>query len=136
MLFMFALLLLQLAAPKLILNDTIADVITQKTCEDYELANCARCFDMGSQYAPQIGATSLCYECAEGKYYWANGACTPLPDARSINGWGRTCAECGKGNFWSALSKHAFHAPSKPRTAPQGIAAMRTRISSAPPPSR
>ena len=86
--------MLLLAASETRLDDTIADIVSKSTCSDYEEANCARCFDITSEYAPKIGATNtLCYECAADKdYYWVNGDCVPLPDARSINGWGRTCA--------------------------------------------
>ena len=117
----YSLLLLLLAATKTQMDDTISDVTSQKTCADYEQANCARCYEAFNKYISQLGITqSLCYECATNKdYYWSNGACVEVPNARTINGWGRTCAECGKGNFWSSANKkcmpckyEAAHCPS------------------------
>ena len=115
-----ALVLLLLASCKTQLDDTIPDISNSKTCADLEEANCARCFNTVTPYTQLIGASSLCYECATDKdYYWANGECVELPDVRTINGWGRTCAECGKGNFWSTANKkcmpckyEAAHCPS------------------------
>jgi hypothetical protein len=116
-----ALLLLLLAATKTQMDNTISDITNKAICSDYEEANCARCFNPQSQYSSQLGIfSSLCYECATDKdYYWVNGECVPLPDARTINGWGRTCAECGKGNFWSSANSkcmpckyEAAHCPS------------------------
>jgi hypothetical protein len=46
----------------------------------------------------------MCYECSEG-HFWdqAQAArCVVIPEKRAISGWGRDCAECGKGNAWSS----------------------------------
>jgi hypothetical protein len=70
---------------------------------------------------------TLYYECAEGKYYWVNGACTALPDARSINGWGRTCAECVKETSGLLRSRHECYAHMRPLTMLLEIVAMKMK---------
>jgi hypothetical protein len=114
------LLLLLIPTIALELNNTIKDITNPEQCDQYGLNHCNRCFDINSEYSPFIEATPLCYECSnDGDYYWVAGACVDLPDARTINGWGRTCAECGKGNFWSPTNSkcmpckyEAAHCPS------------------------
>ena len=87
-------------------NITINDITNTATCNGmYEEANCARCFQSDAQDAQLIKAQSLCYQCNAGSFYWNQWECVALPDHRNIPGWGRSCAECGAGNYWSDTAK-------------------------------
>jgi len=57
--------------------------------------NCDRCW-LGND-------PTYCYQCTPGTI-WVNNKCQTF-EQRTIPGFGRTCAECGMGNYWSTSAK-------------------------------
>ena len=97
------LLLLSCASAGTVLNETIKDIQSSIECATLGNPNCARCYPQDNIYSAVLNYGALCYECIHGKesLYWKNGACTNVPEPREISGWGRSCAVCGSGNYWS-----------------------------------
>ena len=81
-------------------DQPLKDVEGEEYCKENGQENCQRCFDADTTF--NIGGSSLCYECVDKKgIFWVEGKCKEVTEVRSIIGWGRTCAACGQGNYWS-----------------------------------